>query len=171
LFYDNGVLESSWGLHGRISRCRVGLARHCAGFVAGEFQRAGISGSVWGRGWLKELVDISLFFFSCSIFHLVSLYHGLKVDWPRLVSTSISLSFLFSCLDFHGLHLGYGYGGRGERFAFFAMVPGLLWRLHLLRTQPLISVFGAGGARLAKHIRDSWERARAKRCLGRRPVF
>lgn len=30
--------RSSWGLHGRISRCRGGLVRHCAGFVAGESQ-------------------------------------------------------------------------------------------------------------------------------------
>lgn len=61
-------------------------------FVGESQERAGISGSVSGRrGLVEELGD----FFSCPIFHLASLYHGLTVDRPRLAPTFISFFFSF----------------------------------------------------------------------------
>lgn len=105
--------------------------------------RAGISGSVLGRaGLAEELVEFPFFFLLSNLpscFTVPWVDGGLAAAWFH----SYILIFCFlPVLIFYGLHLGYGYGGRGGNVSHFLLwFPGLLWRLHLLRTQPLISVF------------------------------
>ena len=106
------ILVARWGLG----------EEHCAVFcVAGESQRAGISGSGFrgNKGW--ELVDIfPVALFSVTI--LASLYHGLMVGsygwFPTFISFFSFFIFLLSGNLFSS-SLGIAsritvYGGKGE---------------------------------------------------------
>jgi hypothetical protein len=68
---------------------------------------------------------------------------GLAAAWFH----SYILIFCFlPVLIFYGLHLGYGYGGRGERFAFSAMVPWVaLEASFIAHTAAYLCVLGLAG--------------------------
>jgi len=132
-----GCSRFSWGLHGRISRCRAGWQRHCAGFV-GESQREPLFPDRFrgGGGRSRSWVIFPFFFLSpVQSFHLASLYHGLTVGMPGLAPTLISFFSIFLVWIFLDCISDTVNGGKGNRSHFLlAWGSWVVWRLHLLRT-------------------------------------
>jgi hypothetical protein len=170
-----GVSRSSWGLHGRISRCRGGLAKTLCGFcvVGGNLKRPGISGSVQVAGDPdEELVDISLFF---------PVHLGFAVSWVDSGQCYGLLPLLYPYFSIVWTFVTRGsasriwfYGGKFWRgwqcFAFVLLGLTLgfsFWRLHFSAHSPCsYTCFGeTGGLGFGKAFGKHSGAWRAKRCV------
>lgn len=95
MFYDIGVLDLLGGYMGEYLGVGAGWQDIVRVLLLRNLRELVFPDRFLGAGPAEELVEFPFFFFSCPIFHLVSLYHGLTVGWPRLGSTSISLFSVF----------------------------------------------------------------------------
>lgn len=120
LFYDIGVLDLLGGYMGEYLGVGAGWQDIVRVLLLGNLRELVFPDRfLGGRGWLRSWLIFPVFF---SVFNLP---FGFTVPWVEdgLAAAWFHLYILIFCflpvLIFYGLHLGYGYGGKGGTFRIF----------------------------------------------------